>query len=180
MKLENDAMKVVEVDKRVLDIDKSAAVAATEAEATVAAAGAGAAEAAGAGEDEARTRARAAEKARMERDRVTLCELLSTALADALAHLLAADPIRVDPFLQPVLPEDAPDYESIVTRPMDLGTIEDSLHEGIYRRPIAGSTQRPTGAKDVALAVAEAEDEGVDSPWSGLEVDVPAFVADVR
>lgn len=38
----------------------------------------------------------------------------------------------VGPFLSPVLPEDAPDYEDFVSKPMDLSTIEQSYQEALY------------------------------------------------
>lgn len=38
----------------------------------------------------------------------------------------------IDPFLSPVLPEDAPDYEDFIAKPMDLSTIEQTHEEALY------------------------------------------------
>lgn len=37
-------------------------------------------------------------------------------------------------FLEPVNPDEVPDYTDVVKEPMDLATMEKKLHGGVYRR----------------------------------------------
>lgn len=102
-----------------------------------------------------------------------LNDCLLAAMLDSLLHLHATAARAVLPFSAPVLPEVAPDYLEVISHPMDLGTVQSSVKENLYVRTVTNVVKNEPALQD-------ASEEGPVGRWLHDEVDVSAFVADVR
>jgi hypothetical protein len=88
-----------------------------------------------------------------------------------------------EPFLQPVTDLIAPSYRSIVSHPMDIGTIEESISEGLYVKTIVihSSSSSDVAADDGNHDDGDGNDEASRTVAQQYELpDLQAFIDDVR
>jgi len=102
--------------------------------------------------------------------------LFYQAINDDLLSVMSSSILRLidcslsEPFLQPVTDLIAPSYHNIISHPMDLGTIEESIREGLY-------------VKSIFIHSSDDDDDNDDKASIAQQYvlsDIQSFVDDVR